>query len=205
MQLDQYQVVDDFCEDPELVIASAKASGFGTWKPNKGEVGSSVYDGMNFWGHHALMLRSLIQATGSVLVPNSMFFRSTNVDTEKAYIHSDRESGAHTAIVYLSTHDDEYGTAFYRHKPTGLIAMPSFEEMKDMGIMDSFKEDMVSRNPDKWEQIGFVEGKFNRALIFNAPVFHSRIPVDGFGDNSDNGRLVWVSHFYKLLGDGTLY
>lgn len=205
MNSPEYIVVDDFCEDPEAVINSSKLAGFGTWKPNKGEVGSSIYEGMNFWGHHALMLRSLIRATGTVLVPNSMFFRSTNTDTETAYIHSDRETGAYTCVAYLSDHEDEYGTAFYKHKPTGLLHMPSFAEMREMGIMEDLKKDMVSRDEDKWEQVGFVQGKFNRAVIFSAPLFHSRIPINGFGDSSDNGRLVWVSHFYKLNGDGSLY
>ena len=202
---DMYVVVDDFCEDIENVVASVHAAGFATWKPNKGEVGTSVYDGMGFWGNHALMLKSIIPAVGSVIVPNSMFFRVTNVGMEKAYIHSDRETGNWTCVAYLSEHEEPSGTAFFRHKPTGLIEMPSFQEMKDMGIFESLKEDIVSRDPDKWEQIDYVEGKYNRALIFYAPLFHSRFPLEGIGTDEREGRLVWVSHFYKLNGYGELY
>lgn len=198
-------VVDDFCDQIEMVIASAKAAGFSTWRPNKGEVGTSVYDGMGFWGHHALMLRNIIPAVDDVIIPNAMFFRVTNEGMEKAYIHSDRESGNWTCVAYLSEHDKPYGTAFYRHKPTGLIEMPSFQEMKEMGIFEELKEDMVSRDPEKWEQIGYVEGKYNRALIFYAPLFHSRYPLEGIGTNEEEGRLVWVSHFFKLDGYGRLY
>lgn len=199
-----YIVKDDFCEDIEVVRASVLAAGTGTWRPNKGEVGSSVYDGMGFIGFHAPMLRSLIAASGSVVVPNSVFFRVTNVGMEQAYIHSDREFGAHTAVVYMSDHDTAYGTAFYKHIPTGLVEMPSFEEMKELRIFDQLKEDMVSRDPSKWEQIDFVEGKYNRALIFKAPLFHSRFPVEGIATDEIEGRLVWVSHFYKLNGYGEL-
>lgn len=198
-------VVDDFCEDIELVRTSVLAAGIGTWRPNKGEVGSSVYDGMGFVGYHAPMLKALIAATGNVVVPNSVFFRVTNVGMEKAYIHSDREFGAHTAICYMSEHSEVSGTAFYKHIPTGLTEMPSFQEMKDMGIFEQLKEDMTSRNPAKWEQVDFVEGRFNRALIFHAPLFHSRFPVEGLGNGSDDGRLVWASHFYKLNGYGELF
>lgn len=205
MVSDSILIVDDFCEDVEIVRASVLAAGTGTWRPNKGEVGSSVYDGMGFIGYHAPMLRSLIAATGKVVVPNSVFFRVTNVGMEKAYIHSDREFGAHTAVVYLSEHDTPYGTAFYKHIPTGLTEMPTFAEMKEMGIFDQLKEDMTSRDPAKWEQLDFVEGKFNRALIFEAPLFHSRFPVEGIADNDEDGRLVWVSHFYKLNGYGELF
>jgi hypothetical protein len=198
-------VVDNFCDTPEIVIDSAHAAGFGTWLPNKGQVGSSIYEGMGFWGYHALLLGPLTAAVGNVIVPNSMFFRVTNVDMENAYIHSDREAGAYTAVVYLSSHEEPYGTAFYRHKRTGLLEMPSFIEMEQLGIAEELKADMVSRDPYKWEQVGQIEGKYNRALIFKAPLFHSRFPVTGIGENEKNGRLVWVSHFYKLAGDGSLF
>jgi hypothetical protein len=198
-------IVDSFCEQIDEVITSAKAAGFDTWNPNKGEVGSSVYDGMGFWGHHSLLLRSLIGATEQVLVPNSMFFRYTNKGMEKAYIHSDRQTGNHTCVLYMSDHEEPSGTAFYRHIPTGLIEMPTFEEMKEMGIFDQLTKDMVDRSPEVWEQLEVVEGKKNRALIFDAPLFHSRYPLEGIGTSVDDGRLVWVSHFYNLDGDGTLW
>lgn len=197
--------VDDFCDEVETVIASVRAAGFSTWLPNKGEVGSSVYEGMGFWGQHALMLKNIMLHMGSVIVPNSMFFRCTNEGMEKAYIHSDRESGGWTCVAYLSDHEEESGTAFFRHKPTGLTAMPSFAEMKEMGIFDMLKEDMVSRDESKWEQVGYVEGKKNRAVLFHAPLFHSRFPLEGLGKDTDEGRLVWVSHFYKLNGFGQLH
>lgn len=201
---DDYVVVDGFCPDIDNVIASVKAAGFNTWLPNKGEVGSSVYDGMGFWGNHALMLKNIMPHMGSVIVPNSMFFRITKLGTEKAYIHSDRETGNWTCVAYLSEHSEPSGTAFFKHKPTGLTQMPSFLEMQEMGILEQLKEDMVSRDPDKWEQLDFVEGKFNRALLFKAPLFHSRYPVEGIGNTDEVGRLVWVSHFYKLDGYGQL-
>lgn len=200
-----YIVQDDFCDDIEEVRNSVYLAGFGTWLPNKGEVGSSKYDGMGFWGQHAPMLKSLMGVTRCVVAPNAMFFRVTNKGMEKAYIHSDRMSGAHTCIAYLSEHDEPSGTAFYKHRRTGLIEMPTFEDMQTMGILDELKQDMVSRDEDKWELLDFVEGKYNRAIVFEAPLFHSRYPVEGIGETSENGRLIWASHFYKLNGRGDLY
>ncbi|MEW9570536.1 DUF6445 family protein [Rhodanobacter sp. Si-c] len=197
-----YLVVDNFCEDVEAVRQSALAAGIGTWRPNQGEVGSSVYEGMGFWGEHALMVRALMRATGGIVIPNALFFRSTNVGMEKAYIHSDRESGNHTCICYLTEHPEPYGTAFYRHKRTGLCEMPSFQQMTAMGILDELKADMVSRDPDKWEQLDFVCGAKNRALIFQAPLFHSRMPIEGLGNLPENGRMVWACHFKKLSPTG---
>lgn len=201
------RVIDDFCDDNslEIVIQSAYNSGFGTWAPNKGQVGSGIYEGVNFVGEHAFMLRSLIEHTGDAVIPGSMFFRLTVEGTEKAYIHSDREYAGNTCIVYLSEHDSPYGTAFYRHRPTGLIEMPSFAEMEEMGILEQLKEDMVSRDEAVWEQVDLVEGKFNRAVVFEAPLFHSRWPVEGLGSTIEDGRLIWATHFYKLKSDGSLH
>jgi hypothetical protein len=197
-----YTVIDHFCPHLDEVRKSALAAGFDTWNPNKGEVGSSVYEGMGFWGNHALMIRSLMHAIGGVAIPNTMYFRYTTPGMEKAYIHSDRESGNHTCVCYLTDHEEEYGTAFYVHKRTGLAEMPSFIQMQEMGVLEELKADMVSRDPSKWVQTDFVRGKKNRALIFNAPLFHSRFPVEGIGLSADDARMVWVSHFNKIAPNG---
>ena len=202
---DKVIVADDFCDRVEDVVDSVHAAGFSTWLPNKGKVGSSVYEGMGFWGHHALMLKNIMFHMNSVIVPNSMFFRCTNEGMEQAYIHSDRASGEWTCVAYLSEHEQSYGTAFFKHLPTGLTHMPSFAEMEERNILDSFKQDMVSRDESKWEQIGYVEGKYNRAVMFHAPLFHSRYPLEGIGSTSEDGRLIWASHFYKLDGYGQLH
>lgn len=200
-----YLVVDGFCEHIDRVKQSVFAAGFDTWNPNKGEVGSSVYEGMGFWGDHALMLRSLSRAIGGVVVPNTMYFRVTNVGMERAYIHSDRETGNHTCVAYLTEHAEDSGTAFFMHKRTGLKEMPSFLELQEMGLLEELKEDMVSRDPDKWVQLDYVRGAYNRALIFNAPLFHSRFPLEGIGTNAETGRLVWASHFFKMDHAGELF
>lgn len=191
-----YTVVDDFTEHAKAVRDSALAAGFGTWRPNKGEVGSSVYDGMNFWGDHARMILALGRHFGQPIIPNSMFFRVTNEDTEAAYVHSDREAGEFTAIVYLSEHDVVSGTGFYRNRRTGLIRMPSFECMRaDPVEFEKLKREMVEGSEADWEQLDFVRGRFNRGLIFEAPLFHARHPKNGFDKTPEAGRMVWVCHF----------
>ncbi len=185
-----FLVVDDFCPQIEEVRQSALASGFGTWKPNQGVVGSSVYEGMNYTGEHSHMLRALSAVMGLRVLPNSMFFRVTRPGMEKAYIHSDRAAGTHTCIVYLSEHKDVYGTGFYRHRATGLLEMPPIYQ-----CTDQLKADMVNGEEKDWEQTDFVRGMFNRALIFDAPLFHSRLPKDGLGNDDGDSRMVWVSHF----------
>lgn len=193
--LAQFQVIDDFCDEILHVRSSAIASGFGTWNPSRGEVGSSRYDGMNFHGDHAFMLRALTRVLGVHVFPNSIFFRVTTPETERAYVHSDRSSGDYTCVVYMSQHDEEYGTAFYRHIPTGLEEMPTLEEMHDKPEYDGLKKDMVDGEGPNWQRTGFIFGKMNRAVIFRAPLFHARHPERGIGGNVEDSRMVWVCHF----------
>jgi hypothetical protein len=190
-------VRDNFCEHAEGVRQSFLESGFGAWKPNKGEVGSSYYEGMNFKGAHGVMLRALSAMLGGVhIFPNSVFARITTPDTERAYIHSDRRDGEFTCVAYLSEHKDEVsGTAFYRHRATGLREMPTFEDLVDPKYAQ-LKKDMVEGGADEWEQLDFVRGLFNRAVVFAAPLFHSRIPLHGIGDESaEKARMIWCAHF----------
>lgn len=198
------KVIDNFLSYPDQVRQSALDSGFGTWAPKKGKVGSSIYTGMNYTGFHAVLIHALAVSNANPVFPNSMFFRVSNKDTERAYIHSDREMGSRTCIVYLSKHERISGTAFWRHKRTGLTEMPSFEEQEKLGIADELKEDMVSGKREKWEQLDFIRGHYNRALVFHAPLFHSRFPFHGFGTNEEDGRMIWGCHFFVLGPKGEM-
>jgi len=195
-------VIDDFSQYAHAARQSALEAGFGTWRPSKGEVGSSVYDGMGFWGDHAMLLLPLNWHMGVGIIPNSMFFRVTNADTEAAYVHSDREMGAYTAIVYLSDHDDErFGTGFYRNKRTGETRMRSFAELRTVPEeFERLKAEMTGGSADDWEETSFVRGKFNRAVIFEAPLFHARSPKHGYASTPEDGRLVWACHFTFMRG-----
>jgi hypothetical protein len=193
-------IVDQFSPRIDEVRGSALASGFGTWRPNKGEVGSSTYDGMNFWGRHSILLHALTHAMGRPIYPNSMFFRVTNEDTEAAYVHSDRESGDFTCIVYLSDHTERSGTGFYRHRKTGMTHMPSFSELAQTPeFFSELKTQMVGGSDEHWEQLDFVRGIYNRGVIFDAPRFHARVPRHGFASTAEDGRMVWVCHFVTEL------
>ena len=192
------QIVDNFLppEHALMVADSARTAGFGTWTPASHQVGSGIYEGMGFMGPHHFMMRALMNQLQQPVFPGSMFFRRTSSDTEKAYVHSDRESGDWTCVYYLSDHKEVSGTGFFRHRESGLREMPSFEEMQRTGSFVQLSKQMVKGSERDWEQIDFVRGIFNRAVIFRAPLFHARCPKRGFGKTPEEGRLVWVTHFY---------
>lgn len=191
-------VFDDFVPDPELMRQSALRTGFGTWRPNKGDIGAEFFDGVNFWGDHVHGFRALIAKLGQI-IPSSTLFRITRPGMERALIHSDREYGDFTAVLYLShTPPGEFsGTAFYRHRETGMTEMPLLSElMKDPELFETIKRDMDSDRRDAWEPLQVVEAKWNRCVVFAAPLIHCRVPFTGYGTGDDDSRLAWVCHFY---------
>ena len=51
-----------------------------------------------------------------------------------------------------------------------------------------------AENPDKWDQVGKVDMKFNRMAIYPTKRFHSRIS-GGFGTDLKSARLTWITFF----------
>lgn len=195
--INTYHVIDDFCDHADRVRESALEAGFSTWLPKQGAIGSSRYNGVGFWADHAHMLASLATVMGTHVLPNTLFLRVSLPEDEGAYVHSDRTMGAYTCVAYLSHHDDDtYGTAFYRHRATGLTEMPPIGEVMNDPRYAQLREDMTSGGEKEWEQTDFVGGKYNRAVIFHAPLFHARIPHTGLGTHFEDGRMVWVAHFH---------
>ena len=189
------QVFDGFIADPQVVRQSALRTGFGTWRPNKGDLGADFYDGVAFWGDHATLFKALYEHLKRQIIPSSMFFRITNPSMEHALIHSDRGYGEQTAIVYLSEMP-ESGTGFYRHRETGMIDMPDFEELiKDKVFFQKIRQQMLDASDEDWELYQFVPAKLNRCLVFDAPKIHCRLPKIGYGTTEADSRMVWVCHF----------
>lgn len=193
------EVLDDFIPDPERARAIALKSGFGKWTPNKGDIGGDEYKGACFWGQHAPLTRALTLAVKTSIYINNMAFRVMTEDTERAVVHSDFLSGNYTCIVFLTDHDrPDHGTGFFKHLETGWTRMPTWEWLnkpEHSTLFATMKRDCHEYQEGVWEELMFVEGKKNRAMIFDSPIFHCRSPKTGIGTTPEDARMIWVCHF----------
>ncbi len=181
-------------ESLEHIVEGLFESGFGTWKPDKADLGHKVTPGMNWQGMHAPLHVALYNALKEPVFPNHSFFKVSTKEDNVALVHSDHNDGHYTAILYLSEHSDYVsGTGFYRHLETGRTTMPSVQEMVESDTLEKWNADFIDES--KWEQTDFIRGIFGRLLIFSAPMFHSRVPRTGSSKTSEDGRIVWVCHF----------
>lgn len=190
-------LIQDNLHSPEIldsIRASAIAGGFGNMHMTGTLLGDNVYSGVGFHGRQSEINMSISALLARPIFPNISFFRIYTEKTEKRIIHSDLNDGTFTAITYLSTHpDSDSGTAFYRHKKTGLTEMPCLSKMKEEGSAETWNADM--HDPSKWDQTDYVSGQFGRILIFSAPLFHGRIPEFGIGKSPEDARMIHVCHF----------
>ena len=94
--------------------------------------------------------------------------------------HVDDINNLNTAmIVYLNKPNEcEGGTAFYRHKRTGLEICKTQEQVAS--TFDDFPkltrteyDDFITESNDEWELIDMVKMKYNRMIVYPPNVFHS--------------------------------
>jgi hypothetical protein len=123
-------------------------------------------------------------------------------DKGKSGVHID--PAFYSGILYLSRHEDcakpqAGGTDFFRHRRTGLEAVPTGPAALAASGYDDVNtliEDVVNKDtlaPAKWEAVMRVPARFNRLLLFSPWKFHNAAP--GFGRDLDDARLVMLLFF----------
>ncbi|MDP4604703.1 MAG: DUF6445 family protein, partial [Erythrobacter sp.] len=123
-------------------------------------------------------------------------------DKGKSGVHID--PAHYSGILYLSRPEDcarpdAGGTDFFRHRRTGLEAVPQDPARIAASGYDDVNAliaDVVNRDtllPAKWERTLRVPARFNRLLLFSPWQFHNAAP--GFGTSPDNARLVMLLFF----------
>lgn len=116
------------------------------------------------------------------------------------YIHADPEGWA--ALIYLNAPPNSLGgTAFWKHRATGLEEFPwcdwaSYGFNSLLQALESLVCD-DGNDPEKWEFTTIVPARYNRMLIFNSRLFHSQIPRESFGRSRSTSRLIQI-FFFKV-------
>jgi hypothetical protein len=122
-------------------------------------------------------------------------------DAKPGRVHVDTSHW--TGVLCLSRNEDvSGGTEFLRHRATGTDHLPltpealaatgyaSYDEL-DAGIL---QKDALDRT--NWEQTLSVPLRYNRLILLQPHYWHTAGP--GFGDNVENGRLVYLMFFNRV-------
>lgn len=105
---------------------------------------------------------------GPVLVLGSGFRLNFNSELPNNPVHVDVGWGTHALVTYLS----------------------ESQEPKETGT--------AFWSQDKQTMVYLCQEKFNRCVIYRSDQPHSRWPFEAYGDNPENGRLIFVAFFSPL-------
>ena len=117
--------------------------------------------------------------TNTFLPPSLIFnrIRSDEVLSDNQTTpHTDSVRGlSHAIVIYLNTEEEcAGGTAFYRHKETGISFVKNIDDFKK--VYESKKsnyKDFITESNDDWELLDLIEMKFNRMIIYPPNIYHS--------------------------------
>jgi hypothetical protein len=82
-----------------------------------------------------------------------------------------------------------HSDAGWQHRATGAHRL----DPGDQELWHQVRDDW--NRPAAWQQAQLAELKFNRAVIYEGSLFHSRWPFEAFGTGPEDGRLTLVAFF----------
>lgn len=155
------KVIDNFLPDFDLVKRFIADVEYGDY-----EMEGKHYTGV---GQVTLPVKALLEQHLGPIKIKANHLRIARNDTPLThYIHTDNYGTALVMVLCLQASDCLTGTAFWTHKESGLDSLE---------LPDKFEYfNNAIKNEDEWGMSELVESKENRALIFEANLFHSRWP-----------------------------
>lgn len=183
-------IVDDFLDDFDSFRAHCDQVNYdGVENPGDGV----FYPGASFDIPEDVKEEVLLKVSNlfnQEIDPLGMFVRlSKKGDYAPHQSHTDAVMAQYTMILYMNRLEDCIGgTSFVIHKDTGLYQTPV--NAKQLSV---WEEDY--NTADKWQILKMCSMLPNRALIFDSNLMHRSEPVDGFGGNVEDGRLIFGMFF----------
>jgi hypothetical protein len=180
------RVFDDVVADPHTYRAAALAQPCGEMTS-----GAVTFKGLAPIG--ASPLSAWLKAEYGLTPTFETFRLSPEGQDEPSFVHTDRDMGDWTCILYLNPDPPATdGTTFWKYRATGAIASSAETD-------DAQHAEWVNwRDTAQWEPWHTVQAVFNRAILFPAPYFHSRAIFANWGAGLD-ARLIQL-----CFGTGSL-
>ncbi|HSF11790.1 MAG TPA: DUF6445 family protein [Erythrobacter sp.] len=196
-------IIDDFLSDPWAARRAALALDYDPAKQHGNFPGLNSTSPLDTSAIDDAVSRLLGVKLGAAPGTQHGHCRLTRKgDKGRSGVHID--PAAYSGILYLSRPEDcakpdAGGTDFFRHKRTGLEAVPQdAARIAASGYNDinALVEDVVNKDtttPTKWERTLRIPARFNRLLLFSPWQFHNAAP--GFGTSAEDARLVMLLFF----------
>ena len=201
-------VIDDFHPHPEHLRDMASRSNFRTLGPYyPGVQASTDPNHLRPVGEIlSEIFRDVFDAPSSVSMVQCSFSRVTVPDADLAPIqrlpHVDTTDPGRIALLHYLCGNETGGTAFYRHRATGheILTDDNFDAYRSALEKEGQpKPGYMRGSDDRFEMIGQVAAKPNRAVLYRSQLLHSGMIPEGlnFAPDAADGRLT-VNTFFQL-------
>lgn len=141
---------------------------------------------------------ALSQFVGRPIDVKIAAFRLGHEKTElHVNIHADNPISDYASVMYFNRPEEcKGGTAFYTLKETGWNTMPTQEVLDSSGYSLDWLRNKWQQE-DAWDRHTIAGMKFNRMIFYPSQYFHSRFPLQGWGEESEpeRARLVHTMFF----------
>lgn len=212
----QALIIDDFLEQPEVLLQIAAKSQF---EPYPGIAQQKGYPGIRAQApeDYSQVLTEFLEPVMKQFfaIPEELGLRksicafslTTTPATELGPLqrtpHFDASTPHHMAVLLYLCDEKHGGTGFYRHNATGLQQINADNREH---YLDVYYEEINARRPDQryfddssaeFTFLGMIPAKFNRLVIYHGSLLHSACinPAISLSSNPLQGRLTLNSFF----------
>jgi len=197
-------VIDDFAADPHSIIEEAAQLQYTPIGPHYPGIRANVPAARvrAFLAPIVDLLFSTFQCGTELQVLEAYYSMLTTPPADLRPIqrlpHFDGVERERLALLHFLSTDRPSGTAFYRHRSTGLesvdaVHYPSFSAAvtRDAALHGLPEPAYISGDTAMYEQVASFEGRFNRLLVYRGHVLHCAYLPDGLSYSPDprKGRL----------------
>lgn len=186
-------IIDDFLPDPDKVRAEVIKAGFSDF-----EFQGKIYQTVNITDGMEDIKPAFDSIFGEVRMHLSAWRQGKQGSPLHSKVHADNSCAAMASVLYMNKPEDcSGGTAFWRHKETAWESMPTAEQLEEMGYtLEAYGDEW--NKIQAWEQVMVAPMAYNRIVIYPTTLIHSRWPLEGFGDDEENARMIGAFFFDVL-------
>lgn len=183
-------VIDDFFDNFDLLRDKLDGESFeGVTNPEDGVFypGVCVEFGDT---ERAEVVYKLSKVMGRNVKINYLFCRLSTTGMKAPHqAHNDAIMGDYTAIIYMNRPEHCIGgTELVRHIETGMDYDADTPERLEAWQLDH-------NAPEAWEVRESVEMTTNRLMLIDSHEMHRSQPINGFGEDAKDGRMVIICFF----------
>ncbi|MEO9946450.1 MAG: DUF6445 family protein [Paraglaciecola sp.] len=211
--------IDNFLMQPNTIESYARESSFTPYpgyEEGKGYPGVRASAPENYSCNLTKFLEPLIKNTFNVGknkdIRKSMCAMSLLTTPESLLTplqstpHFDSSEPEHIAAVFYLCSPQQGGTAFYKHKATGLQRLTKQNVDK---YLDAYYDELNTRlpkptyclnNSDFFEKVGSIDAVYNRLVVYPGSILHNPFvpnPNLSISTKPDNGRLT-INTFFNF-------